>query len=62
MPIIIMRIPLTNETAGRYLENFLKYFEKFPMAKAVSRKGIARPKKYTSSNIIPFPIVAILPA
>lgn len=45
IPMIIIKTPLITDIAGRNFENFLMYFEKLPIAKDVSRNGIANPNE-----------------
>ena len=53
IPIKIIKIPLSMDIIGRYLENFLMYLEQLLMATAVNTKGIASPKEYIISSSIP---------
>ena len=59
-PIKINRMPLRVDIIGKYLKIAFLCFVKLPIASAVNTNGTARPKEYTDSKRIPFPMVSEL--
>ena len=60
IPIATKSIPLIVDITGKYLKMEFLCFVKLPIASAVNIKGTARPKEYTESRRIPFPMVSEL--